>query len=218
MRKNRWAGRAIKNCKKRGEWVELVFAVRAMELGLSLARPWGESSGYDFMVDQGERIVRVQVKSTIFKEGEEGYSCSLKDSKGPYKKGSFEYVAAYVIPEDVWFILPEKIIRGMWSVGLYPKLETAKYREYQEAWHLLRGETLAETIEIQAFAEEPVPGPRFSAINHAGWAAPFVLAAHFLRWKFGGTVSSRFIRTSSSTLRLPEGLRGEPAGRGYSAN
>jgi hypothetical protein len=78
MRKNRWAGRTIKNCKKRGEWVELVFAVRAMELGLSLARSWGESSGYDFMVDQGERIVRVQVKSTIFKEGEEGYSCSFE--------------------------------------------------------------------------------------------------------------------------------------------
>jgi len=96
--------------------------------GLSLARPWGESSGYDFTVDQGERIVRVQVKSTIFKEGEEGYSCTLKDSKGPYKKGTFEFVAAYVIPEDVWFILPEKKIRGVWSVGLYPKLETAKYR------------------------------------------------------------------------------------------
>jgi hypothetical protein len=141
VRKNRWLGmRIIKNCKKRGEWVELVFAMRAIELGLWLARPWGESSGYDFTVDMGWRIVRVQVKSTIFREGAEGYSCTLKDSKGPYKKNSFDFVAAYVIPEDVWFILPEKKIRGMWSVGLYPKLETAKYREYQEAWHLLRGE------------------------------------------------------------------------------
>ena len=135
--------RMIKNCKKRGEWAELVFAMRAIERGLHLGRPWGESSGYDFTVDQGERIVRVQVKSTIFKEGEEGYSCTLKDSKGPYKKGTFEFVAAYVIPEDVWFILPEKKIRGVWSVGLYPKLESAKYREYQEAWHLLRGNRLA---------------------------------------------------------------------------
>ena len=69
MRKNRLAGmKIITNCKKRGEWVELVFAVRAMELGLLLARPWGESSGYDFTVDQGWRIVRVQVKSTMFTE------------------------------------------------------------------------------------------------------------------------------------------------------
>jgi len=154
MGKNRLARRMIKNGKRRGEWAEMVFAVRAMKLRLCLARPWGESSGYDFLVDQGERIVRVQVKSTIFKEGEEGYSCSLKDSKGPYKKGTFEFVAAYVIPEDVWFILPEKKIRGMWSVGLHPKLETAKYREYQEAWHLLSGAKPGYVDRIQACAEE----------------------------------------------------------------
>ena len=152
MKKNRMAaGRTIKNCKKRGEWAELVFAMRAIERGLSLARPWAESSGYDFTVDQGRRIVRVQVKSTIFREGT-GYSCTLKDSKGPYKKNSFDFVAAYVIPEDVWFILPEKKIRGMWSVGLYPKLESSKYFGYKEAWEMLRGESVGG-IEIQGCAE-----------------------------------------------------------------
>src|SRR5712671_1464930 len=200
MKKNRMAaGMKIKNCKKRGEWAELVFALRAIEQGLHLARPWGESSGYDFTVDQGARIVRVQVKSTIFKEAAEGYSCKLKDSKGPYKKNSFDFVGAYVIPEDVWFILPEKKIRGMWSVGLYPKLETAKYREYQEAWHLLRGETLGTIEQIQACAEEPMPGPRFSVVSRAGWVAPFVLAGRFLRWRLGGTGFPDSIRTSSST-------------------
>jgi hypothetical protein len=141
MRKIRFLGmRIIKNGKKRGEWVELVFAVRGLELRLRLGRPWGESSGYDFTVDQGWRIVRVQVKSTIFRQGT-GYSCSLKDSRGPYKKGSFDFVAAYVIPEDVWYILPEKLVRGMWCVGLYPDLEGSKYNAYKEAWHLLRGES-----------------------------------------------------------------------------
>src|SRR5271170_5823869 len=158
MRKNRWAGmKIIKNCNKRGEWAELVFASRATELGLRLARPWGESSGYDFTVDQGARIVRVQVKSTIFKEGVSGYSCTLKDSKGPYKKNTFDFVAAYVITEDVWLILTEKEVRGMWSVGLYPKLETAKYREYQEAWHLLRGATPGFVDRIQACADGNFP-------------------------------------------------------------
>ena len=123
MRKRiRFGDEVIKNCKKRGEWVELVFAVRATGLGLVLGRPWGESSGYDFTVDAGWRIVRVQVKSTMFREGS-GYSCRLKDSRGPYKKGSFDFVAAYVIPEDVWYILPEKVVRGMWSIGLNPGLE-----------------------------------------------------------------------------------------------
>ncbi len=153
MKKNRWAGMRIKNCKKRGEWAELVFAMRAIELGLWLGRPWGESSGYDFTVDQGRRIVRVQVKSTIFPEGT-GYSCTLKDSKGPYKKNSFDFVAAYVIPENVWYILPAKRVRGMWSVGLYPKLESSKYNEYKEAWHLLRGERPGVVARMEACAEE----------------------------------------------------------------
>jgi hypothetical protein len=157
MRKKQNSGKYIKNCKKRGEWAELVFAARAMRMGMHLARPWGESSGYDFAVDQGERIVRVQVKSTIFKEGAEGYSCTLKDSKGPYKKNSFDFVAAYVIPEDVWFILPEKKMRGMWSVGLYPKLEGSKYYAYKEAWHLLCGEKPGWVAQIQACAEEELP-------------------------------------------------------------
>jgi hypothetical protein len=124
-----------------------------MREGLALLRPWGESSGYDFVVDQQNgRIVRVQVKSTVFREGT-GYSCSMKDSKGPYKKNSFEFVAAYVIPEDVWFIIPEKKVRGKWSVGLYPNLEGSKYGEYKEAWDLLR-EKLPEVIDrIEACAD-----------------------------------------------------------------
>ena len=154
MKNNQMAGMKIRNCKKRGEWVELVFAVRAMERGLRLARPWGESSGYDFVVDQGEGdMVRVQVKSTLFKAGT-GYSCTMKDSNGPYKKESFEFVAAYVIPEDVWFIIPEKEMRGKWSVGLYPNLKKSRYEEYREAWNLLRAK-LPETIErIEACADE----------------------------------------------------------------
>ncbi len=101
-------------------------------------------------------MVRVQVRSTLFKEGT-GYSCSMKDSKGPYKKNSFEFVAAYVIPEDVWFIIPEKKVRGLWSVGLYPKLERAKYWEYLEAWGLLRGDGPVVIDRIEACAEEYFP-------------------------------------------------------------
>jgi hypothetical protein len=53
-----------------------------MKEDLRLSKPWGESSGYDFLVQHGEGpILRVQVKSTMFKEGT-GYSCSLKDSRG----------------------------------------------------------------------------------------------------------------------------------------
>jgi hypothetical protein len=139
MRRIRLARELLRNGKKRGEWAELVFAYRAMERGFKLWRPWGETCGYDWVVEQ-ERggFARVQVKSTIFPEGG-GYSCSLKDSKGVYRKRTFDFVAAYAIPADVWYILPEKLVRGMWSVGLHPELEKSKYGEYEEAWGLLQG-------------------------------------------------------------------------------
>jgi len=130
----------IRNGKKRGEWSELRFAVKAMEQGLRLSMPWGESSGYDFLVEAGSgRMVRVQVKSTMFREGA-GYSCSLKNSRGPYRGNAFDFVAAYVIPEDVWYLIPRKKIRGKWSISLHPELENAKYSAYKEAWDLVRGD------------------------------------------------------------------------------
>lgn len=166
MRKIRLSAAMRKNCKKRGEWAELVFAARAMERRFRLLRPWGESCGYDWIVERsGGGFARVQVKSTTFAEGE-GYSCSLKDSKGVYKRDSFDFVAAYVIPADVWYILPEKLVRGMWSVGLHPELEKSKYGEYKEAWHLLRGEA-REVISIQACAEERLAAPEKSGSSPA---------------------------------------------------
>ena len=41
----------------------------------------------------------------------------------------------------------------MWSVGLYPKLESSKYNGYKEAWHLLRGETRGFVESIEGCAE-----------------------------------------------------------------
>ena len=185
MRQKR--GMRIKSAKDRGAWAELCFAMRAMQEGLRPARPWGEPSGYDFLVHhKSTRIFRVQVKSTICEMGT-GYECTMRTCHHPYKKDSFDFVAAYVIPEDVWYILPEKLVRGMSTVGLYPDMVGAKYDAYKEAWYLLRGETPGVIARIQACAEEPTVSPRFSVVNRAAWAAPFVLVGRFLRWRLGGT-------------------------------
>ena len=114
-------------------------------MGLRLSRPWGESTGYDFLVEwESGEFARVQVKSTIFREGG-GYSCTLKNSRGPYRGNPFDFVAAYVIPEDVWYILPRKKVKGMWSISLHPGLERSKYGAYKEAWGLLLGERVEKT-------------------------------------------------------------------------
>jgi len=97
----------------------------------------------------------VQVKSTMFKD-RGGYSCTVRGSEGPYQGDPFEYLAAYVFQEDLWYIIPAALVVGQGSIALYPKLKCAKYGPYKEAWHLLRkdGAEPGKVDRIEACAEE----------------------------------------------------------------
>jgi PD-(D/E)XK endonuclease len=130
-------GMRIKHPKLRGEWAELCFMTRAAEHGLCVTKPWGETARYDFAVEHEGRFVRVQVKSTMFVD-RGGYSCSVRGCRGPYQGDAFDFLAVYLIPEDLWYIIPAKKVKGQGSVALYPKLKKSKYGRYREAWRLLR--------------------------------------------------------------------------------
>jgi PD-(D/E)XK endonuclease len=132
------SGMKIKHPKLRGEWAEMRFMARAAEHGLQVTKPWGETARYDFVVEHAGKFVRVQVKSTMFKD-RGGYSCTVRGSRGAYKGDPFDFVAAYLIPEDLWYIIPAEKIRGQGSVAIYPKLRGSKYDGYKEAWELLKG-------------------------------------------------------------------------------
>jgi hypothetical protein len=127
----------IKHAKRRGEWAEMKFMAAAAEQGLCVTKPWGETAQYDFVVEHKGRFVRVQVKSTGFKD-RGGYSCSVRGSRGAYVGDPFDFVAVYVVPEDVWYIIPCEVVRGRGSVALYPGLKKSKYGRYKGKWELLR--------------------------------------------------------------------------------
>jgi hypothetical protein len=149
----------IKSSKDRGAWAELCFAMRAMQEGLRPARPWGEPSGYDFLVDCSRgKIFRVQVKSTIHKQNS-WYQCTVRTNGSVYKKDAFHFLAALVIPESVWYIVPGELVWGLSTIGLNPKLNAEKYHPFKEAWYLLRGQTPGVIPRIEACAEEYVAEP-----------------------------------------------------------
>ena len=150
-------GMGIKHPKLRGEWAELCFMARAAEWGLQVSKPWGETSRYDFAVEYKGRFVRVQVKSTMFKD-RGGYSCSVRGCRGPYEGNPFDFVAVYIIPEDLWYIIPAGEIEGQGSVALYPQLKKSKYAKYKEAWQRLKAGSCETVGSIHACTEEWVPG------------------------------------------------------------
>ena len=94
------------------------------------------------VIETDGHFVSVQIKSTITGSPEGGYICGVRPNpKGkPYQPGEFDFLAAYVITEDVWYIIPARLIirRNTVAIRLYPSKPTSKYAPYKEAWHLLR--------------------------------------------------------------------------------
>jgi hypothetical protein len=61
--KNRLARNISKRTsKRRGELAELAILWKAASLGFTVAKPYGDSDPYDFIVDAGGHQFRVQVK------------------------------------------------------------------------------------------------------------------------------------------------------------
>ena len=108
----------IRQPKRRGEWVELRFMAAAAEHDLRVTKPWGDSAQYDFILEHDGRFVRIQVKSTQFKDNG-AYPCAVHGSgQRSYPDDAFEFLAVYVVPEDVWYIIPAHAFRGQASVCL----------------------------------------------------------------------------------------------------
>jgi hypothetical protein len=146
----------IADRKLRGEWAEMVFMARATELGIPVSKPWGESRGYDLVVGRPGRFAAVQVKSTT-STLEPGWICNVRAGHKPYPPGSFDFLAAYVVLEDAWYIIPEEEVRGMENITLHTGSSWAKYEEYREAWYLLGagdGPRPGYIDSIQGCAEE----------------------------------------------------------------
>jgi hypothetical protein len=130
----------IPHHKLRGEWAELHFMLRAAELGLILARPWGDNAPYDVAVDHCGHFLRVQVKCTLQRREKNSYRCCLDHNGIPYTPDEIDLFAAYVIPANAWYILPLAATHSQPDILLTPTRKNSKYAPYKEAWHLLLGD------------------------------------------------------------------------------
>jgi hypothetical protein len=134
--------------KRRGELAELAFTLKATTLGFAVSKPYGDSERYDFIVDSHEpntmpKLSRVQVKcSTQLVDGlyRTNAHRRINGRAVPYKLTEIDFIIAYIIPEDSWFILPLRDILGLTSLLFRRKRDRRPglYDSYREAWRLLR--------------------------------------------------------------------------------
>ena len=134
----------LTSCKQRGEWAELCFMARAAAEGLLVSRPFGESR-YDVGVEYQGRHARVQVKSSQHRRRDRSYCLHVRAAqRQPYHPNDIDFLAAYLIQADQWYIIP---VTKLWTpkgpisaLHITPQGKQQKWSDYEEAWHLLRGE------------------------------------------------------------------------------
>jgi len=133
------------NTKRRGELSKLAFAHKAASQGFGIAKPYGDSERFDFILvsrhwPEGDRLWRVQVKCTASLINGFYHINTLRHSCGsviPYKSTEVDFLIAHIIPDDSWFIFP--IRETPTCLALRPKTRRRGIHEpYREAWHLLR--------------------------------------------------------------------------------
>lgn len=141
----------IKSCDRivqRGQIAELRFWVEALRRGVVVSRPH-QQARYDFIVDCGRRLWRVQVKSTSTKV-QGGYHATTFGHRRPYSRQEMDFLAVYVTPLKEWYIIPRSALRGRRSLYFGPNAGVSRYRE---AWHLLLDKSKDARIDIEAAAD-----------------------------------------------------------------
>jgi hypothetical protein len=127
-----------KTRKQLGGSAELCFMARAADRGLNVSRPHGDSVRYDVGVDQNGRFLRTQVKSTRYQKAG-SFMCNIvRAQKERYSPGMLDFFAVYLVPIDLWYIIPFDLVKDIRTIALIPR-SGHKFSQYMEAWNLLRG-------------------------------------------------------------------------------
>jgi len=132
-----------KDPKAAGELAELHFLLKASKLGFCVSKPYGDSKPYDFILEAGGRLQRVQVRSARkMKSGAYRVHAQRGSSvRRPFEEGEIDALVAYIIPEDAWYVFPIRAVRAMKEdLWLFPHVYRTRSRSesYREAWHLLK--------------------------------------------------------------------------------
>ena len=124
-----------------GELGEVAFMHKATSLGFSLALPYGHLHRYDFILEGGRNLWRIQVKtSTCVMRGLYRLCVYNYNSRAAYAESEIDFVAVYIVAEDTWYILPVREVLERRTLFFRPKgyVGSDPYAYYREAWHLLR--------------------------------------------------------------------------------
>ena len=134
------------NTKRTGERSEAAFLYQASQRRFAICKPWGDSERYDFILDNRPQptvhLFRVQIKCTdSLRAGayETRATYTVGNGRAVYTKRDIDFIAAHVIPLNIWYIIPVEVCTPQPMLRFYPhrKAKLMRLEKYREAWALL---------------------------------------------------------------------------------
>jgi hypothetical protein len=120
--------------KALGEAAEAAFLAKATSLGFGVAKSWGDSERYDFIVDSGKKLWRVQVKSTRRSDGSR-YIVKTRGREKAYTPDEIDFIVAYIVPENLWYMIPISVAAFRGQMYVSPGgTRHFRHEKYREAW------------------------------------------------------------------------------------
>jgi len=134
--------RSTLTMKRRGEIGEAAFLAKVSSLGFGVAKTWGDSDRYDFVVDGGAGLWRVQVKSAHRAGAYGRYNFHAHgNTMMPYRADEIDALVAYIVPENAWYVFPVSFFAVRRCLNVFPasRRKRSRFEKYREAWWILRG-------------------------------------------------------------------------------
>ena len=167
------------NTKRTGERSEAAFLYQASQRRFAICKPWGDSERYDFILDNRpipgacpERsrrvhLFRIQIKCTDCLRADAYETRATYEFAGrhiPYTKRDIDFIAAHVVPLNIWYIIPVEVCTPQPMLRFYPHRNAKKMRleNYREAWGLLDPPLPNPPLTIHACIDPDYPEEVYS--------------------------------------------------------
>lgn len=128
-----------------GILAESIFITECIKRDIEIYRPVVDKHGCDFIIFSNNQFIKVQVKSCSYADmrypKKPTYKINVrkgKNARDSYSKGDFDILACYIIPLDLWYLIPFKDITAT-TIRLNPNNKSGKYWLYKDNFNLIGG-------------------------------------------------------------------------------
>jgi len=154
----------LRDTKTVGELSELIVAMHLAQAGYLVSKPLGENQRYDLIIDDGNALYKVQVKTGRFRNGAVEWNCCSTHGHrgGPSTKpyfGQIDFFGVYCPQTRTSYLVPiVETSRRLTSLRVYPAKNSQLRKVRWAKKYLIPSEPFEQLVLVGAGDDAVVTG------------------------------------------------------------